>query len=293
LLAALAIKEDESLVLGVLGVAYAAVAARRRDWAGVRFGVAAALIAAVTFTGYFGVVRRLAGANEDRWFALDYFTGHSFDTPHGAMVVLGRVGFLLEVLVPLAFVPLATPWFALAVPGLVEVLASRWSITYTNGQHYAGVWIAYVLAANAVALASIARKAPGRATAMAATSLGLCILNLAVASPTHWGHYLRAPAAHDAALDRLVARVPAGAAVATYDEVYSHLGFDPRAQIGFAPVAVPEYALFDSHYDGGAWLQTYRPRLLELVREGLYRPLAEDDGATLYRRTGSGSTGQN
>jgi uncharacterized membrane protein len=284
-IAALGIKEDEALVLGAVGLLFAIVSLRRRDPAGAWFGVGTLLAATAAFVGYFAVVRPLAGA-QGPWFAIDYFTGHSFDTPHGEMIVLGRLGFLLEVLLPLLFVPLGTPWFVFAVPGLVEVLSSRWSITYTNGQHYAGIWIAYVLAAFAVGIASVARSHPSRAVGLATTAIAVCALNLIVASPTHWGHYLRARSAHDAALDRLVAGVPATATVATYDEVYAHLGFDPGAQIGFSPQTEPDYALFDERYDGGAWLLTYRPRLLELVRAGRYVPVAGADGATLYRRAG-------
>jgi uncharacterized membrane protein len=290
--AALAIKEDEALVLSAVALLYLLAALRRRDAAGVWFGAGTIVAAALVFACYFSIVRPLVGA-QGPWFAIDYFTGHSFDTPHGAAIVLGRLSFLLEVFVPLLFVPLRTPWILFAVPGLVEVLSSRWSITYTNGQHYAGVWIAYVLAAFAVGLAAIARDRPPRARAVAGASLALCALNLIVASPTHWAHYLRARNAHDAALDTLVARVPPGAGVATYDEVYSHLGFDPAAQIGFSPDPQPPYALFDERYDGGAWLQTYRPRLAELVREGRYVPLATADGATLYRRSGPAPRAQN
>jgi uncharacterized membrane protein len=279
---ALAIKEDEAVVLAVLGVAFALLSLRRRDGEGTRFGFGVALAASLAFVGYFAIVRPLAGAH-GAWFALDYYTGHDFDTPHGAAIVLGRVTFLLEVLVPLLFVPLVSPWFALAIPGLVEVLSSRWSITYTMGQHYAGVWIAYVLAAFAAGIAQIATTRPTLALNLARASLAVCLVNLAVASPTHWGHYLRAPSAHDAALDRLVARVPPDAPVATYDEVYSHLGFDPNAQIGFDRLPVPEYALFDERYDGAAWRTMYRPRLQELIRAGTYRPVATEDGATLYR----------
>jgi hypothetical protein len=279
---ALAIKEDEALVLGTLGAMFAAVSARRGDRAGAYFGTGVAAASAVVFVGYFAVVRPLVGGR-GAWFALDYYTGHDFDTPHGAQVILGRVTFLLEVFLPLLFVPLFTPWFAFAVPGLVEVLSSRWSITYTMGQHYAGIWIAYVLAAFAVAVAQIARTRPRLAFNLVRASIAVCVLNLAVASPTHWGHYLRLRSAHDAALDRLVAQVPPNASVATYDEVYSHLGFDPNAQIGFSPQPEPEYALFDERYDGAAWRRMYRPRLLELLRAGKYQPIATDDGATLYR----------
>jgi uncharacterized membrane protein len=281
--AALAIKEDEALVLAVLGAGYAIFSARRGDARAARFGAAATVCALLVFAAYFAIVRPLAGAH-GAWFALDYFAGHSFDTPHGAAIVLGRVSFLLEAFVPLLFVPLASPAALLVVPGLVEVLASRWSITYTMGQHYAGVWAGEMLVAFAFGLARIARERPAVAPALARGALAVCALVLVVASPTHWAHYLRARDAHDAALDALVARVPPHASVATYDEVYSHLGFDRAAQIGFAPDPEPEYALFDPAYDGAGWRTIYAPRFAQLLREGRYRPLYSAGGATLYRR---------
>jgi len=280
----LGIKEDEALVLLALGAGFAVYSARRGDRPGVVFGAGSAVAAVVVFASYFAVVRPMAGG-VGAWFALDYYEGHSFDTPHGAAIVLGRLTFLLEVLVPLAFVPLFTPAFVLALPGLLEVLSSRWAITYTMGQHYAGVWIGEVLIAFAVGVASVARRNPAAAHNLVRAALALCVLNLAVASPTHWGHYLRARNAHDAALDALTARVPAGAPVATYDEVYSHLGFDRNAQIGFSPNPLPQYLLFDERYDGAAWRTIYRPHLLDLLREGHYRPLIFRDDATLYVRT--------
>lgn len=279
----LAIKEDEALVLAAVAVGYTAYSARRGDRAGMWFGAGTAVAAVVIFTGYFGIVRPLAGGRGP-WFALDYFTGHGFDTPHGASIVLGRITFLLEALVPLAFVPLLTPAFALALPGLAEVLASRWSITYTMGQHYAGVWIGEMLIAFAFGVARVAHRNPASARNLLRASLVLCALDLIVASPTHWGHYLRARNAHDAALDALVARVPPGSSVATYDEVYAHLGFDPNAQIGFSPNGLPQYALFDEGYDGEAWRTIYRPQLLALLHEGRYHAIISKDGATLYLR---------
>ena len=90
--------------------------------------------------------------------------------------MIGRLTFLTEVLVPLLLLPVFTPWFAFALPGLVEVLSSRWSITYTMGQHYAGVWIAYVLAAFAVAASTIAQQRPGRALNLVRASAAVCVL---------------------------------------------------------------------------------------------------------------------
>src|SRR5580658_4212528 len=118
-LVALATKEDEALVLAALGVGYALYSARNGDRISARFAWGTALLSCAVFAGYFGIVRPLAGAH-GAWFALDYYEGHSFDTPHGATIVLGRLSFLLEALVPLACLPLLTPGFALVLPGLVE-----------------------------------------------------------------------------------------------------------------------------------------------------------------------------
>ena len=283
-LVTLGIKEDEALMIAVLGSGFALYSLRRSDRPSAAFGAASAIVAVVVFATYFAAIRPGVGGT-GAWFALDYYEGHSFDTPHGAMIAVGRLTFLLEAFLPLVFVPFFTPGILLVLPGLLEVLTSRWAITYTMGQHYAGVWVGEMLIAYALGVASAARRSPVVARNLVVASLVLCFLNLAVASPTHWGHYLRKPNAHDAALDALVQHVPPGAGVATYDEVYSHLGFDPKAQIGFEPDPLPPYALFDERYDGAAWRSIYRPRLQELIRSGRYSPLETLDGATLYERT--------
>jgi uncharacterized membrane protein len=277
----LSIKEDEAVILAVLGVGYTVISLRRHDRPAAIFAGCVVLAAGAVLALYFGVIQPATGG---RWFVADFYLAHDADLPHGLETITGRLTFLLEVFVPLVFVPLRSRALWLAAPGLIEVLSSRWPVTYTMGTHYAGVWIAYVLAAFAVAVAGIARTNPPRALSLVRASLVVCVLNLTFASPTHWGHYLRVRNAHDAALDSLVALVPANAPVATYDEVYSHLGFDPNAQIGFSPSALPQYALFDERYDGAAWLRAYRPRLQEYVRAGRYVPVATADGATLYRR---------
>ena len=276
----LSIKEDQALILASLGVLLA-VAAWRRDPAAARFGALASLVSLATFVGYFAIVWPLAGGSGN-WFALSYYLNPpSAGTHHGFAAVLARLSYLGEALVPLLFIPLRTPWFVLAVPGLFEVLASRWSITYTMGQHYAGVWIGGMLIAYVMGLATIAQTDAKRATNMLRATLGICILVLVFASPTHWGHYLRLRGAHDAALDRIVARVPGTAPIGTFDEAYVHLAFDPNAQMGFE--GEPEYALVDAHYNSAAWRDVYGPQFNAI--SGAYRPVATDDGVTLYQRT--------
>jgi uncharacterized membrane protein len=140
---ALAIKEDEAAMLVVLGTGVALRARRRGDHELVRFAAGTVVAGLAALVLFFVVIQPRVSA-EHGWFALNYFN----DTmPHhrGAGEIAARVGFLLEAFVPLCFVPLLSWRVLIVVPGLIEVLASRWSITYTMGQHYAGVWAGEML----------------------------------------------------------------------------------------------------------------------------------------------------
>jgi uncharacterized membrane protein len=280
----LAIKEDEALMFVVLGAGIALWSRRRGDVALARFAAGAAVAGVLTLVAYFLIVRPLAGAH-DAWFALGYITDPEAQQ-HGIAAVLGRLSYLLEALVPLCFVPLAGwPVVLLAVPGLIEVLSSRWPITYTMGQHYAGVWIGEMLVVYALTLAGLAaRRGPRFAGRLAAASIVVCLLNLALASPTHWGHYLGPVTAHDRVLDAFVAALPPDAAVGTHDEIYAHLGFDPNARNEWA--TLPQYVLVDDDYPSQAWQTIGRPQLAALVRRHVYVLVRAQDGVELYRRTG-------
>jgi uncharacterized membrane protein len=283
---ALAIKEDEAGMLVVLGGGLAIWAARRGDRALVQFALGAALAGALVLVAFFAIIQPRAGA-EHGWFALNYLNA---TMPHdsGDGEVAARIGFLLEAFVPLCFVPLLSWRVLLVVPGLIEVLASRWSITYTMGQHYAGVWAGEMIVVEALTLAAIAAsRDTTTAVRIGVASLALCIVNLTVASPTHWRHYLAPVNAHDGVLDRFVAAIPAGAAVGTYDEVYSHLGFDPAAQIGFR--GYPKYLIVDqTYYRPDEWANRVAPEVAGLVRDHGYVLVRSEDGVRLYRRAPAG-----
>lgn len=278
--AALTIKEDEALVLMALGAGYAVWSALHRDKRGAVFGASVSVAAVAVFVAFFTIIRPMAGA-VNSWQPLGFYVANHAGEVQGLAAVYFRFSFLVEMLVPLLFLPLRTPWFLLAVPGIIEVLSSRWSITYTMGQHYAGVWIAYVLAAFVVGLSSIAQKNRGRAELLAKLSMLACVLILIVASPTHWGHFLGMPTEHGRTLDRIVARIPANASVGAVDEVYTHLSLDPNARAGYA--GNPEYLIVDETYNSATWRALYRPELEAHLRTGAYEAIVTDDGVTLYR----------
>jgi uncharacterized membrane protein len=275
----LSIKEDEAVILAVLGAGYAVVSLRRRDRPAALFGAGVALAAVGVLALFFGVIQPASGG---RWFVADFYLAHDADLPHGIVTITGRLTFLLEVFVPLLFLPLRSRAIWLAVPGLIEVLSSRWPVTYTMGTHYAGVWIAYVLVAFAAALGSIAGADARRGWLLVRACVALCLLNLIVASPTHWAHYYRLPNSHDAALDRVIAQVPPESVAASFDEAYTHMSLNPNARIGM--YVTPEYFVYDAQYDGATWRTNIVPRLAAVVCGGYFVRAASEDGVTLFKR---------
>jgi len=279
----LAIKEDQGLILAfgaLFGIVYFW---RRREPAGIAFSAGAGIAALATFALYFGVVRPLAGAH-DAWHPLHFYVWSSVVDPRGtaAWWSIGRPAYFLEALVPLTFAALATPAFLLALPGFAECLLSHESLTYTMGQHYAAVWIPYVLGAYVFGIERLHDRKPRLAFNLVRASMLLCLAILAFASPTHWGHFLGPRIAHDAALERVLAKLPPDLEVGTHDEIYAHLGFDPNASLGLK--RNPRFALFDRSYYSAWWVADIRPVLLAGLRTGRYRLVSSDDGIDLFER---------
>ena len=277
---ALSVKEDEALFFAVLGAACAAYGIVRKDRPVALFGAATGVVSVVVFAGYFAVIRSWAGA-VGPWTPLTYYGQGAATDAQGITGVWHRVSFLLEALVPLLFIPLRSWVFLLAIPGLVEAVASRWSITYTMGQHYPGTWIGYVLVAFALGVAAIVARSALRARRLAWACIVVCSLILVFASPTHWAHFLGLPNAHTRALDRAVGAVPPQARVCAVDEVYVHLSLDPEARVGYGGPC--DYMIVDRSYDSPTWRNTYRAQVDARLQAGNYDLVADDDRVLLYR----------
>jgi uncharacterized membrane protein len=283
LILALSIKEDQAVLLSVAAIFGVAYFARRGERAGVVFSGVALLASLATFAFFFGVVRQLAGA-QDAWAPLHFYAWDRIVDPKGSApwYSIGRPAYFLEAVVPLVFVCFVSPLFLLALPGFAECLFSHESVTYTMGTHYAAVWIPYVLAAFALGIANVYAKRPRLAAGLARATLILCALNLVFASPTHWGHYLSVPNAHDAALDRALAALPPRIEVGTHDEIYAHLGFDPNVSLGFA--RHPRFVLIDTTFAHSYWVEQMLPVVSRGVSSGAYRLVSDNDGISLYER---------
>jgi uncharacterized membrane protein len=274
----LAIKEDQALIVGFAAIAALIVFYRRNDRAGVTFAMAALSASLLVFVAYFTCVRPLVdGARA--WQPTRFYAWTPADLTNPAALVTDRLGYLVLALLPLAFIPLRSPLIVLALPGVAECVLSREHATYTMGQHYAAVWIPYVLAAFVVAGAKL--RSPDAIRFCAA----LCVLNYVVANPLHPGDFLARPGPRDARLDAFLARLPADTSVGTQEEAYTHLGFDPNAQIGLA--GDPDYVLVDHDYPKSIQLVAMEPLLRRDVAAGTYTLQERDGGIELYRRAAS------
>ncbi len=279
-LVALATKEDQAPALAFLGAAALLYFGRSRVTRGVLFGTAAIVVSGLTMWAYFFVVRPLAGAPE-HWVPSHFYAWNGYPVRSIGAEFGGRLTYLLEAFLPLAFIPLRTPIVLLALPGLVEVLASREPLTYTMGQHYAAAWVPYVLVAFAVAGARMWSAGTAARRWIGAAAI-LCALTLAFVSPLHLGHFLGVPSRADAAVGALAHEIPNGASVGTYDEIYAHLGFLARAQIGVK--GMPQYVLYDRHYASATWDARILPAIRAGLSDGRYRIAAVRDGVFLLER---------
>jgi uncharacterized membrane protein len=281
-LVALSIKEDQALTMAFVGLVAGVYFARRRERRGVIFGAGVIVASVLVFWGYFAIVRPLAGATR-AWVPGHFYAWNGWTSTRSLAVEIGgRLTYLLEAFVPLALVPLRSPVVLLAAPGLLEVLSSREPLMYTMGQHYAAVWVPYVLVAFVVAGARLISTNAVAGRRWVAASIVLSTLMLAFFNPLHLAHFLRVPNAADAATNAAIAKIPQSASVGTYDEIYAHLGFFPQAATNLR--SRPQYVVFDDRYRSTTWTRLTFPKIQSGLASGTYRVVAVEDGVTLLER---------
>ena len=92
----------------------------------------------------------------------------------------------MEALVPLALIPLRTPLIWLSAPGLAIVLLANSALVWRMGEHYAALWIPWLLIAFAAGIATL--RLQRRWTTIA---FALSAIVLVAFSPLHPLHYLK------------------------------------------------------------------------------------------------------
>jgi uncharacterized membrane protein len=284
-LTALCIKEDQAVFLAFLGCAAYVYYARKADGTGKRWAALITASAAAVFVGFFAVVRPLAGAH-GAWHPSVFYT-QTKSTAVASLLrnVTDRLGYLFLAFAPLAFLPLRSRVVILALPAFAEVLLSRAPVTYTMGQHYAAVWIPYVLVAFVLAACDLQRSNPRAARTALRAAYAVAAIICLIANPLHPKYFLRVPQQADAQLDAFIATLPAGIDLGTQEEAYTHMGFYPRATLGMEEY--PQFALFDWNYPDSNWVLRDGPQIKREVMRGGYRIVRSENGIVLYERVGA------
>jgi uncharacterized membrane protein len=288
------LREDVCLELAILGIAVAIGEGRRGDRAVQRAALASAGLALVSDAIYLLVVLPRVGPWPPSHF-YDYPFAHGpfplllapFTHPlafAAAILTLGRLTYLLEAFVPLAFLPLRSRLVWLAFPGFAIVLLANSGLVWRMGMHYAALWIPWLLIAFAAAL--VPMRTARRWTLV---TFALSALVLVAFSPLHPLHYLK-PSYHALGDARAaLACVPAGAAVATHDEWYTaESAYRPQAMvIGDDPPPEAAFVVVASDYPNRNFLDRVLPRVQDRVRRGEYRVRCRFGDVTTYERTGT------
>ncbi len=244
-LGAIGLREDAALTLVFFGAALIVVALRgRRAGRGLLegscerpravavagIGIAAGACAALAF--YYGVVTpRLGGWVPSHFYVYPFANGPlalvaaplTQPLPFlKAIVTFGRFTYVLEALAPLVFLPLLSWWSALALPGAAIVLLANSGYVWRMGDHYAALWIPWLLVATIAAIATLARRAGAlSATRWTTAAVAVCAIVLIAFDPLHPLHYLHPYYRDLADARRALACVPERAPLATYDEWFS------------------------------------------------------------------------
>jgi uncharacterized membrane protein len=275
------IREDVCVELALAGIALGIGNWRSR---GAWFATAALALAALTL--YYGIIiPRLGG----QWVPAHFY---EFPFAHGALALTvapflhplafvqtfftrGRLTYLLEAFVPLAFLPLFSRWVLLALPGFAIVLLANTDLVYHMGNHYAALWIPWLLAATAFAAAERA------ALRWCTIALALSAIFLAFLNPMHPAHFLR-PSYHDIQAAReALACVPAGASVATHDEWFSTIAAQ-RPQATLATISGVDYLVYADDFPNDEFQVRVRPALRAEVAAGAYREVCRFGAVATY-----------
>ena len=275
---ALCIKEDQAVIIGANAALLFVYFRGQADRLGQRWALAAIALCTITFAAYFFVVRPLAGALGG-WHPAVFYTQTQAAANVGAVrAITDRLGYVLLAFAPLAFLPLRSRVLLLSIVPFAEVLLSRAPVTYTMGQHYAAVWIPYVLVAFVCAACDL------QSLRAVYAGYALAILTFIVANPLHPKYFLRMPDQRDAQLDAFLATLPADVDLGTQEEAFTHMGFYPQATLGMEEY--PRYALFDWNYPDSNWVIRDGPKIRAEVARNRYRVVRARDGIELFERIG-------
>ncbi len=307
---ALGLREDAALTLGFFGIALLAIGSRPIGGAnglldgGVRApgtlrvaGAALTLAAAASLVVYYAIVApRLGGWRPSHFYVYPFASGpaalivapltHPLEFAR-SIFTFGRLTYVLEALVPLAFLPLRSRWSLVALPGAAVVLLANSGYVWRMGDHYAALWIPWLLVATVAGVTKIQRRAGARvASRWIAAAAVLCAIFLIAFDPMHPLHYLH-PYYHDLAnARRALDCVPKDAPLATYDEWFSAVAAQrPNATID--RTSGLQYLVYATDFTTNSDQARLAPAVAAAVARGEYRVVCRFGNVEAYEATGA------
>jgi uncharacterized membrane protein len=307
-IAAIGLREDAALTLVFFGITVFVIGARSGVGGGLLDGAAPAPAAlgiagaALAFGSvgalalYYGAIApRLGGWVPSHFYVYPFAAGplaliaSPFTHPLQfvrAIFTFGRLTYVLEALVPLAFLPLRSPWALMALPGGAIVLLANSGYVWRMGDHYAALWIPWLLVATVMGVASLARRKGERiAGRWAIAAAALCAVFLIAFDPLHPLHYLHSYYADLADARRAIACVPKDTSLATHDEWFSKISAQrPNATIDRA--AGVRYLVYALDYPNATFQARVRPVVTQEAARGEYRAICRYGNVVTYEATG-------
>ncbi len=285
------LREDVCLELAIVAVVVGLNALRNGDHAKLVAALGSAALASISAAIYvFAVLPRVGPWPPSHFYEYPFAHGPAelllapFAHPlafGAAILTLGRLTYVLEALIPLAFVPLRSRLAWLTVPGFAIVLLANSGLVWRMGMHYAALWIPWLLLAFAGGIATLSLQRRWTTVAFVLS----CIVLIAF-SPLHPLHYLK-PSYHALGDARAaITCVPAGATLATHDEWYTAIAARrPAAMVlGDDPPSAAEYLVVADDYPNAAFAQNVLPRVRAKVAGGAYDEVCRFGAVAAYRR---------
>jgi uncharacterized membrane protein len=306
------VREDTCIVLAIAGLAFAAVGLLRRDGVveagGLLVGrprepralVAAGLgLAALNLAAdyeYFDVVIPRLG---DAWMP-SHFYDYPFAHGHGPLALVsvlvqhpaftvslatfGRLTYALEALVPLALLPLFSPWSLLGLPGMLLLLLASEQVAWRMGGHYPSIWIPWLLIGSVATLVRWHRQDhAARVRRWTNATLALCAFFLIAFDPLHPLHYLKPLYDQNVDVRRALATIPATAHVALHDEWYTHIAYGhPHATVFVCPDV--DMLVYANNFRNGYFQKQIVPEITKELSSGQARVLRRFGHVTVYAR---------
>jgi uncharacterized membrane protein len=306
---AVGLREDAALTLLPFGIVLIAIACRSAaQGRGLLEGFTIApralavagagltLTSAAALAAYYGIITpRLGGWLPSHFYVYSFAAGPmalvAAPLTHprefvAAIFTFGRFTYVLEALVPLAFLPLRSRWALLALPGATIVLLANSGYVWRMGDHYAALWIPWLLVAGVVGVVALQRRASETvARKWAAAAAILCAIFLVAFDPLHPLHYLHSYYGDLADARRAIACVPKNASLGTYDEWFSAIAAQ-RARATIDVTSGTDYLVYADDFPSTANQLRIRPAVADAVARGQYRVVCRFGQVSAYEASG-------